>query len=112
MTMKKLKRSADLSAEVRRNAATARMRAAGYYPVAEVAQKMQIHIGSVYRWISDGDIAYTKIAGRSYISYSAIVMKIGIDAARAFGFSPLPAKSAEPKKVVEQSIEVETENVD
>lgn len=63
-----------------------KMRAAGYYSAAEIAEKMQIHLGSVYRWISEGEVQATKITGRNYISHASLVSKIGANAARAFGF--------------------------
>lgn len=71
-----------------------KMRAAGYYSAAEIAEKMQLHVNSVYRWVSEGEVESTRIAGKSYISRASLVRKIGDDAARIFGFTA-PAVAVE-----------------
>lgn len=86
---------------IRRAAAAQKMRAAGYYTAAEIAEKMQIHIGSVYRWVSVGEVQATKVAGRDYISHGSLVAKIGANAARVFGFTPTAPATPAPATIVE-----------
>ena len=92
-----------LALKARKAATDSRMRAAGYFSATEVAEKMQIHIGSVYRWIGDGEVSATKLAGKNYIHRNSLVQKIGADAARIFGFgvSPSPAPSAQVIEIEE-----------
>lgn len=77
-----------LAAAAKRATTTEKMRTQDYLPVAEVAAKLDLHIGSVYRWVSDGDVTSTKVGGKSYISRASLIQKIGLPTARAFGFAP------------------------
>lgn len=97
-----------MRASMKRNAAAEKMRAAGFYPASEVAERMQVHLGSVYRWIAEGEVQATKIAGRSFISRSSLIAKIGSDAARVFGF----VGPAAPKLAVTPTIVVEEDEQD
>jgi excisionase family DNA binding protein len=87
-----------LAAAAKRAATTEKMRTQGYLAVAEVAAKLDIHIGSVYRWVSDGDVTGVKVGGKSYISRTSLIEKIGLPTARAFGFT-LPEIAVEVEDV-------------
>lgn len=76
-----------------------KMRAAGYLPAAEVADKLGMHLGSVYRWVEENQVQSTKALGNRYIKQSSIVEKLGLEQAQIFGFiSADAAKKATEKK--------------
>jgi len=84
-------------------AAEKKLRARGYVPANEIAAIFGMHVGSIYRWIADGDVEAIKLGNRRFISRQSVIAKVGVETASAFGFV-LHAKPA----TASVDIEVET----
>lgn len=82
--------------EAQRALRTHKMKALGYYPAQEVAERVGVHVNSVYRWIANGEVDAQKVAGVNYISRVSLIEKLGMAAAAALGFAqpqPQPTKT-------------------
>ncbi len=75
------------------------LRTKGYIPASEVAQKLGMHINSVYRWINEGEVVSMKLGNKRFIKLGSLVGKIGKEAALAVGLIAQPTT---------EEVEVET----
>ncbi len=62
---------------------------AGYIPAPEAAKKIGVHVITVYRWLSDGEVHGMKVCGRHFITRESLTAKVGKRAAVVFGVEPL-----------------------
>lgn len=81
-------------------AAEKRLRDKGYVPASDIAAKMGVHIGTVYRWIADKEVVGVKLGNRRFILLMSVIKKIGVETARVYGF--LPEANADVEVEVEQ----------
>lgn len=58
-----------------------KMRSEGKITPREVSKTIGVHIITVYRWISDGDVKGEKVLGHYYLDRMSIARKIGVKAA-------------------------------
>lgn len=63
------------------SAVVEKMRDEGCISPREASKILGVHIITVYRWISDGDVTGQKIMGRYYLDRLSIARKVGIKAA-------------------------------
>lgn len=63
------------------SAVVEKMREEGRITPREASKTLGVHIITIYRWISDGDVTGQKVLGHYYLDRLSIARKVGIKAA-------------------------------
>lgn len=53
------------------------LREKGYYPSKEVAEKLGVHVGTVYRWVAANKVESRRVGNTVFISRASLVKMHG-----------------------------------